>query len=177
MGRIGSQGLLDDGRWSVYQYCVEAILQRPLLGAGLGTFGDLFPSLKGRDFDIPGVWEQAHSTILEIFFEMGIPIGALIVVGAGISLFVLGRRALEAREGSRSMLAAVAGIAVLSYLHSTIDFSLQIPGYLIVFWILLGAALARPSAEEASISKPGARRFASARSRASMREPFGAGAG
>jgi len=33
MGRIGSQGLFDDGRWSVYGFCVEAIRQRPLLGA------------------------------------------------------------------------------------------------------------------------------------------------
>jgi O-antigen ligase/polysaccharide polymerase Wzy-like membrane protein len=177
MGRIGSQGAFDDARWSVYQYCAEAILQRPLLGAGLGTFGDLFPALRGPDFEMLGVWEQAHSTILEIFFEMGIPIGALIVIGAGVSLLVLGRRALEVREGSRSMLAAVSGIAVLSYLHSTIDFSLQIPGYLIVFWILLGSGLARPSAEEASIRKPGSRRFVSARSRADIRQPFGTGVG
>jgi len=39
-GRIGSQGLLDDARWSVYEFCIEAIRQRPLLGAGAGTFGE-----------------------------------------------------------------------------------------------------------------------------------------
>jgi hypothetical protein len=39
----------------------------------------------------------------------------------------------------------MTGIAVLSYLHSMIDFSLQIPGYLIVFAILLGCGLARAS--------------------------------
>jgi hypothetical protein len=41
------------------------------------------------------------------------------------------------------LLAAITGIALLSYLHSTIDFSLQIPGYLILFGILLGCGLAR----------------------------------
>jgi len=52
MGRIGSQGLFDDGRWSVYGFCVEAIRQRPLLGAGFGTFEDLFPSLRADSFTV-----------------------------------------------------------------------------------------------------------------------------
>src|SRR6266852_1760440 len=48
MGRIGSHGLFDDARWSVYGFCVEAIRQRALLGAGAGTFEDLFPSLRAE---------------------------------------------------------------------------------------------------------------------------------
>jgi O-antigen ligase len=143
MGRIGSQGLFDDARWSVYEFCVEAIRQRPLLGAGLGTFADLFPSLRADDSYSWGVWDYAHSTILEIAVEMGIPVTAVIVIAALASLFILGRAAIRSNGRSRRSFAAIAGIAVLSYLHSTIDFSLQIPGYLIPFGILLGCGLAR----------------------------------
>jgi O-antigen ligase len=142
IGRIGSQGLSDDARWSVYGFCVEAIRQRPLLGAGVGTFADLFPSLRASDFYSWGVWEQAHSTILEIAVEMGIPV----VVAALASLFILGRATVKSEGRSRRSLAAITGIAVLSYLHSMIDFSLQIPGYFVVFGILLGCGLARASA-------------------------------
>ena len=156
---IGSRGLFDDGRWSVYGYCIDAIRQRPLLGAGLGTFADIFPSFRAGDLDRGGIWEQAHSTILEIFVEMGIPIGALVLIAGAASLFILGRSALRSKDGGRSFLAAITGVAVLTYLHSTIDFSLQIPGFSIVFFILLGCGLARASAEQKEANKQWSRDY------------------
>jgi O-antigen ligase len=149
MGRIGSQGLFDDGRWYVYQYCLEAIRHRPLLGAGAGTFADLFPSLRGSDINVGGIWEQAHSTILEIFVEMGIPIGIAVLLGAIAAFIVLVQGATITVDHGRDSLAGIAGIAALGFSHSAIDFSLQIPGYFIVFWILLGCGLARASADRA----------------------------
>jgi hypothetical protein len=148
MGRIGSQGLFDEARWTVYGYCVEAIRQRPILGAGAGTFADLFPSLRGDNFYSWGVWDYAHSTILEIAVEMGIPVAALVSIAALGSLFILARAAFKSEGRNRGSLAAITGIATLSYLHSIIDFSLQIPGYLIVFGILLGCGLARASSSQ-----------------------------
>jgi O-antigen ligase len=159
-GRIGSQGLLDDARWSVYEFCVEAIRQRPLLGAGAGTFEDLFPSLRAHNFSSGGVWDYAHSTILEIAVEMGIPLAAIVVIAALASLFILARAAVRSKGRSRRSLAAITGIAVLSYLHSMIDFSLQIPGYLVLFGILLGCGLARASATPAAAGE--VRSFAAA---------------
>src|SRR6266852_5237929 len=146
LGRIGSQGLVDEARWSVYGFCVEAIRQRALLGAGAGTFEDLFPSLRADSFSSGGVWDYAHSTILEIAVEMGIPVAAMVVIAVLASLFILARAAVKSEGRSRRSLAAITGIAVLSYLHSLIDFSLQIPGYLVPFGILLGCGLARASA-------------------------------
>jgi O-antigen ligase len=157
-GRIGSQGLFDDARWSAYGFCIDAIRQRPLLGSGAGTFADLFPSLRSDDFASWGVWDYAHSTILEIAVEMGIPIAALIVLAAVASVIILGRGALRSKDRGRTSLSAITGIAVLSYLHSTIDFSLQIPGYLILFGILLGHGLARAS-EAINAPENGPREF------------------
>ncbi|MBN9003788.1 MAG: O-antigen ligase family protein [Rhizobiales bacterium] len=158
MGRIGSQGLLDDGRWFVYQYCIEAIRHRPLLGAGAGTFAELFPSMRGAALNTGGIWEQAHSTVLEIFVEMGIPIGTAVLLGAIAAVLFLGRGALKGADHDQNSLAAVAGIAALGFAHSTIDFSLQIPGYFIVFWIVLGCGLARASADGVTGAKARSRR-------------------
>jgi O-antigen ligase len=146
-GTIATKGLFDDGRWSVYGFCLDAISRHPYLGAGAGTFADLFPSLRTGDFKSWGVWDYAHSTILEIAVEMGVPIALIVTIGCAASLFILIRAALRSGERSRSLFSAISGIAILSYLHSTIDFSLQIPGYLIPFAILLGCALARATSE------------------------------
>jgi O-antigen ligase len=146
-GRIASQSLIDDNRLSVYYLSLQAISERPLLGAGAGTFPDLFPALRSSDLWTWGVWDYAHSTLLEIAFEMGIPIAAIIAAGAVASVFILARAAATTSErADRRLLAAITGIATLSYLHSTIDFSLQIPGYYVVFVILLGCGLAKASA-------------------------------
>jgi O-antigen ligase len=146
-GRIGSQGLFDDARWRVYGLCVDAIRNRPFLGAGAGTFRDLFPALRPPDFYSWGVWEYAHSTILEIAVEMGIPVAGAVLVGAIASVLILLRGGMRARDPGRGVLSATAGIAILGYLHSMIDFPLQVPGFLVVFGILLGAGLASVSTE------------------------------
>ena len=143
LGRLASEGLVDDNRLSVYHSSLQAIWQRPLLGSGAGTFPDLFPVFRGDDLWSWGVWDYAHSTILEIAFEMGIPIAAMIAIGAAVSLVVLIKAAINASDRTdRRVLSAIAGIATLGYLHSTVDFSLQIPGFFVVFAILLGCGLA-----------------------------------
>jgi O-antigen ligase len=143
LGRIASQGLIDEGRLSVYGLSWQAIKERPLLGAGIGTFPDLFPAFRSSDLWTWGVWDYAHSTILEIAFEMGVPVAVLIAAGAVASVYILLRAAARSAPTDRAITAPIAGIAILGYSHSMIDFSLQIPGYLIVFGILLGCGLAR----------------------------------
>lgn len=143
MDRIASQGVFDGGRWSVYSLVIEAINQRPLLGWGNGTFADLFPAWRDDTVHSWGVWDFAHSTVLEFAVEMGLPMAAAIVAAAIVSFAILVRAAVVAERSDRRLLAAISGVAALSFLHSLIDFSLQIPGYLIVFAILLGCGLSR----------------------------------
>jgi hypothetical protein len=147
MGRIASEGVIDDGRWHVYSLAAEAIGNRPLLGAGAGSFEMLFPSLRTADLSGWGVWDYAHSTILEMAFEMGLPVAGMVTLAALASIFLLVRRAVKADQRDRVSLAAIAGVAVMTYLHSLIDFSLQIPGYSIPFGILIGCGLADATAD------------------------------
>src|ERR1700730_6219452 len=110
LGRIGSQGLFDEARWSVYGFCIGAIRQRPLLGAGLGTFEDLFPSLRADGFYSWGVWDYAHSTILEIAVEKGTPVAAMVGIAELDSRFILARASVKSEGRSRRALAAITGI-------------------------------------------------------------------
>jgi hypothetical protein len=143
LGRIASQGAFDEARWTAYAAVFRGIKERPLFGSGMGTFQDFFPSLRTVDLHSWGLWDYAHSTILEIALEMGIPVAVMVASAALYSTFVLFRAALRSEGRIRRSHAAICGIACLSYLHSAVDFSLQIPGYFVVFAILLGCGLAR----------------------------------
>jgi O-antigen ligase len=142
-GRIGSQGIFDAGRAEVYQSVYMAVLATPLFGQGAGTFQDVFPALRTDGMYIWGVWEQAHSTILEIALEMGLPVASLVIFCAIGSVIILARGAIGETGSTKLLLAGATGIATIGFLHSVIDFSLQVPGYSTIFAILLGCGMAR----------------------------------
>jgi O-antigen ligase len=150
IGRIASQGLVDEQRWSVYELCLQSVQRRPWFGSGAGTFEDIFPSLRSPTFPSSGVWDHAHSTILEIAVEMGIPVAVIIGLAALATVLLLSRAAMQQSISVAAPLAAIAGVAVLSYVHSLVDFSLQIPGYFIPFGILMGLGLARAASSPIS---------------------------
>jgi hypothetical protein len=85
--------------------------------------------------------------VLEIAVEMGVPLAVAVVTGAVASVVILGKSALRPMDWDRTSASAITGIAVLSYIHSSIELSLQIPGYLIVFGIILGCGLARAASD------------------------------
>ncbi|MBY0383492.1 MAG: O-antigen ligase family protein [Xanthobacteraceae bacterium] len=148
-GAIVNRGLFDENRWSVYVAAFGSIRQRPWLGTGLGTFPDIFPMLRGDDFYSWGVWDKAHSSIIEIAFEMGVPVALMVAAAAVASLVMLCRAAVKASDRRNQVLAAIAGVAAAGFLHSLVDFSLQIPGYMIIFGILLGCGLANTLRQQA----------------------------
>ena len=84
----------------------------------------------------------AHSTPLELAADLGLPLAGLIVLAWLIVLAVLIR---GARIRRRDLIVPVGAlvVAILGLAHSVIDFSLQIPGYAIVVFALVGAGLAQ----------------------------------
>lgn len=141
-GDIASKGLFDGNRWQVYSAVIDAICARPWLGYGLGSFPDVFPMLRGDDFYSWGVWSQAHSTVLKLAFEMGVPAALLIDAAILAAIVMVCRAALRASERSNIRLAAIAGIMIAGVTHALVDFSFQIPGYMVVYGILAGCGLA-----------------------------------
>ena len=89
-----------------------------------------------------GIWETAHSTLLEMAVELGLPFAGLVVVAWIIGLAVLVRGVWIWRRDVVVPIAAIS-VAALALAHSLIDFSLQIPGYAIVVFALLGAGLSQ----------------------------------
>ncbi len=131
----------DDVRWCAFASTIAAVRDNWLLGAGFGTFQDVFPAYRDSGCaGISGVWEHAHNVFLEGWLGLGAPFVLALAVGyaALIAIFVRG-----ARRRRRNRFAPIVGLAalVLATLHSMVDFSLEIPGFAAYFAAATAAAV------------------------------------
>jgi O-antigen ligase len=140
--RLDLQGLSDGGRLSVYRATLRMIADNPWFGTGLGTFASAFPAYRSFDGSMWGVWGIGHNTPLEFASEMGLPLTAIVAMAWAAALVVLLRTSLRGRTGATTSLPAVS-VALIALLHSSIDFSLQVAGYSIVVFALLGLGLSQ----------------------------------
>jgi O-antigen ligase len=138
--RIDLYGLSDAGRLSAYRSTLRIILDNPWFGTGLGTFAYAFPLYRSDDISMLGIWDIAHNTPLELACEMGVPFALIAALAWMVALAVLSLGLSERR--STVPLSALA-VSVIALLHSSIDFSLQIAGYSIVVFALLGLGLSQ----------------------------------
>jgi O-antigen ligase len=140
--RIDTLGLSDAGRLSVYRSTLKMIADNPWFGTGLGTFAFGFPAYRSSDISMQGLWGIGHNTHLEFASEMGIPL-ALIVAAAWIAAIIVLSSGFRGRR--RNMIAPLSSLAVslIALLHSSIDFSLQVVGYSIVVFALLGIGISQ----------------------------------
>ena len=140
--RIDIQGLSDAGRLSAYRSTLKIIADNPWFGTGLGTFAFSFPAYRSDDISMWGVWDIAHNTHLEFASEMGIPL-ALIVAMAWIAAVILLSLGLRGRRHNIVAPLSALAVSLIALLHSSIDFSLQVAGYSIVVFALLGLGLSQ----------------------------------
>lgn len=151
----------ESGRLDAYMLMLGAIAERPMLGYGLGTFTETFPQFRDESLLLAGVFNIGHSTPLELAFEGGVPL-ALIVVGFAVIVAAMLIRGAIRRPGDPYILTAVL-VGLLGTLHSSIDFSLQIPGYLIVCFAVVGLGLGRVFLPREEVRRRSVRRRSSGR--------------
>jgi O-antigen ligase len=138
----GERGTSDGGRLAVYGASLELMFRHPYWGVGLGGFPDAFPMVRPSALSNVGVWDRAHNTVLELGVEIGIP-GMMIVVLAGLVVVRALFNGVVNRRRYPELPAVGLAVSGLAGLHSMVDFSLQIPGYAIPFFVILGASLAQ----------------------------------
>jgi O-antigen ligase len=140
--RFDMSGLAGDDRLAGYRSMLRMIADHPWFGTGLGTFAWSFPTYRSGTMSMIGVWDIGHNTPLEFATELGIPLTTVVTTGWIVAFVVLIR---GVRSGRRRAIIPLASLTVslIALLHSLVDFSLQIPGYAIVVFALLGLGLAQ----------------------------------
>jgi O-antigen ligase len=128
-------------RLRIWYTSLQAVWLSPWLGWGLGGFADIYTILQPASILIPN--NLAHSTPLEVVVELGliaaIPAMAVVAIPWAICL----RGAWRRRLSSRYLPVAAFAIAAVPILHSTIDFSLQMPAIGFVTSAVLGMGWAQ----------------------------------
>jgi hypothetical protein len=70
----------DAARLMFYRDTISMIKDKPVLGAGLGTFGSAFAPYRKFDLNL-GYLRYAHNDYLQLLAEMGIVAGGIIILG------------------------------------------------------------------------------------------------
>ncbi|MEX0818558.1 MAG: O-antigen ligase family protein [Pirellulaceae bacterium] len=130
---------LSHGRWALWSAHLKAIPDFWLLGSGVGTHRDIYPTYLDKHFDVE--FTHGESGYLPLLLETGVVGAALLLVG----IFFAFRWALFPifRDVDRSAVACTAAILpglVASVVHSLGDFVWYIPACMTTTVLLIAAA-------------------------------------
>lgn len=136
-------------RFVIWRATAHAIEKSPWLGWGLGTFYDVYTVFQPPE--IPMANDKAHSTPLETVLELGIP-GGLIAMLLVFLPWMIAWRSAWRRRRHRYLPAAAFAVSAVAIVHSSIDFSLQMPaiGFFVSAFLGMGWAQAFASHEMSS---------------------------
>jgi O-antigen ligase len=134
-----------EGRFELYRQVWSAILHRPWLGYGGGSFAVAFPLFQHAPLDGGFVWDRAHSSYLTAWFELGFVFGSLPIIILGL----IGWRACRAlSEPSRRLVAAAAiGVITVFGVHALADFSAEIEADAFLLLAVAALPLGREAAD------------------------------
>ena len=130
-------------RLNIDRDTLHMVSKRPVLGWGLGTFGDIYPSF--RSFYTNALIDRAHNDYLQLLAETG-------VAGFAIAIWFLLATLRPALRKIRKWpsdvngavsVAAILGISAI-LVHSFVDFNLQIPANALLFYVLCTVAAIEP---------------------------------
>nr|MDQ3806210.1 O-antigen ligase family protein [Acidobacteriota bacterium] len=134
------------GRAHFWQGTWQMIKDRPLLGAGLGAFGAVYP----RYDTSSGLFrlEQAHNDYLQILSDAGL-VGGLLGLVFVVALFRMAVARMQSHDKFRRgvALGALAGCAGV-LVHSFFDFTLHTTANALLFLLLAALATLNGRVEE-----------------------------
>jgi hypothetical protein len=143
----------DFDRAIIFARVTDGIERSPWVGYGYGSFPAAFQMF--RDMTIPPGLEytEAHSSYLELAFELGVLPAALVVVALGW-IAMLNLRGAHTRQRDAILPALGASAAVIMGVHSVGDFSLQIPAIAITYAAVLAIGCAQSWPENGGKTRP-----------------------
>jgi O-antigen ligase len=121
---------------------IAAIEAAPWTGYGLGAFQQAFAMFRDASLSTQGRWEYAHNDWLEALMTLGIPVGLMIWLVFGWMLVRCFDGALN--RGRDAIYPAIgAGVCTLAYIHTLVDFTMQIQGFAFPFLAVVGVGVAQ----------------------------------
>lgn len=133
-----------DGRDQIWAEARREIIERPVTGFGPGNFP--IASTRSGSESTTVRPHHAHNLLLTWAAETGLP-GALAIIGLGVALFLVGRRAARAvaekrGEDDRAVVVSLQAGLIAVAGQGIVDYTLRNSVLFLVFWAIIGALLA-----------------------------------
>jgi hypothetical protein len=121
-----------DGRFCILDGLLSAARDNWLTGSGFGAFPFAFAPYRDPACGIRAIWDKAHNVFLEGFIGLGILFVPVLVIGLWGLLGAYRAGLVERRDRAVYPIAGLAGLCLVS-VHGLSDFSLQIPGFAVLY--------------------------------------------
>lgn len=141
--RLSQAGANFAERFTVYKATAAAILERPVLGTGGGTFENVFLAHRPESLWVTlERYDYAHNTYLEFGLEHGLVALAIMLAMAAL---LMHRYVAGARTRRRNDVFPAIGIGATTLVagHALIDFSLEIPAVAVTYLVVAATAYAQ----------------------------------
>lgn len=129
--------IFKDARIDAARIAERMFLASPVLGTGLGSYGDLFPRFTGRDT----LMFFAHNDFVQLLSEGGLA-GLMVMLAVG---GILGSRFVrfwrERRPGNRVVDAAAWAAIAAGSAHSLFDWNMHAPANALLACTIVGLAM------------------------------------
>ncbi|MGO1119641.1 O-antigen ligase family protein [Rhodovibrionaceae bacterium A322] len=145
-----SNGVLLDYRVAAQKVSIEAIMDAPLTGHGLGSYADVFNYYRNLEFGTSlATLYRAHNSYLELAIEVGLP-AALLLFFSLFWMVLLCLQGLAQRHHNRLYPLMGIVVTVLVAVHAVLDFSMQMPGVAVTYFLIMGVAVAQSRSSQHS---------------------------
>lgn len=113
-------------RGDLYAQVWGMIAIRPLIGFGAHAFPVAFTMFHQLPVTADYTWNQSHSTYLALWSELGLIFGTLPMLLLLLAGGRIVRASMRSIQTPRAVTAAAIGCLVVTAIHSTVDFTLEI---------------------------------------------------
>ena len=133
-----------DGRDDIWAEAQREIVERPVTGYGPGNFPVASTRAGSESASVRP--HHAHNLLLTWAAETGLP-SVLIIIGFGVALFLVGRRAAasvlaEGGEKDRALVVSLQAALIAVAGQGLVDYTFRNSVLFLVFWAVIGALLA-----------------------------------
>jgi hypothetical protein len=131
----------DESRVCVARRIVDGIWDNLAGGIGPGSFRVYFPAYRDPACGLESTWFRAHNVFLEVIWALGafVSLAAMLTIAA-ILIFTFVKGLRRRRSKKPIILGAICSVVTV-FIHSTLDFSLQIPGFVMSFTLFMALAM------------------------------------
>lgn len=131
-----------EGRWFVWMDTLRMIKDNWFAGVGLGAYGDTIQQYESGHFPVALIG-NAHSDVLELTSEIGVPLMLLFLIGGGMLLWKCLHRCWRQHDRTYRWTGLAALMAVFGgFIHENFDFNLQAwPNAIVMTGLLAVAAI------------------------------------